>query len=233
MHARNAQAPDWEWMMFWHFLFAHLLADYPFQSNWMVLQKRRFSVLLLHIAIHFGTLLAVVGAARQFIWPQLLALALIHLGVDLVKNYVNRVRPGWIIGPYFLDQLIHYLSIWLVAAWIESQTGNILVPITRTVFIFASAYLLVTYVWFISERILAHSDTAYRKEVVDQLWIRIVSRAAFLSGLLLFWRWFLPVSLSATAVFSVPYLQGKNGVRAFLTDVSVAVAGLVLIVWAL
>jgi hypothetical protein len=214
-------------------LFAHLLADYPLQSNWMVLQKMRFSILLLHIAIHLGTLLLVVGTARNFIWPYLLFLVLIHLIVDVGKNIINKIRPDWITGPYVVDQIVHYLSIWLVATWIENQSGSLQVPFNRSVFIIASVYLLVTYVWFISERILAHSDLSYRKEVVEQIWIRMVSRAAILSGLFFFWRWMIPVALSTTTTLTFPYFRSKNGIRALFTDISVAAAGLVLIVWAL
>jgi Protein of unknown function (DUF3307) len=219
--------------MFWYLLFAHLLADYPFQSNWMVMQKARFRILLLHIVIHLVTLLVVVGAARRFVWQYLLLLVLVHFSVDLAKNYVNKIQPAWIIGPYIVDQLVHYASIWLVAYWIENQSGSLPLPFTRTAFIFASAYLLVTYVWFISERILAYSDLSYRKEVVEQIWIRMFSRAAILSGWLLVWRWLVPVNLSATATISLPYLRSKNGVRAFITDFSVAAAGLILILWAI
>jgi hypothetical protein len=219
--------------MFWYLLFAHLLADYPLQSNWMVLQKTRFRILLLHVATHFGILVLVVGMAWRTTWPYILALTIFHLLVDLFKNYVNKVRPSWIVGPYIIDQIIHYLSIWIVAAWIESRTSSQPLPFTRGVLIIASVYLLITYVWFISERILVYSNTSYRKEVVEQLWTRMVSRALMLSGLLLVWRWLAPVSLSATTAASSPYFRGKNGVRALLTDISVAVAGFILIALAL
>lgn len=219
--------------MFWYLLFAHLLADYPLQSNWMVLQKTRFPILLLHIAIQFGALLLVVGLAWRVIWPYLFVLVLFHLALDLVKNHLNKLRPEWVIGPYIVDQFIHYISIWLVAVWIESRTPGLPLPFSREVFVVASVYLLVTYVWFISERILVYANTSYRKEVVEQLWTRMVSRAAMLSGLLLVWRLFLPVSLSATTAVPIPYLRGKNGTRALITDIGVAAAGFILIVWAL
>jgi hypothetical protein len=218
--------------MFWYLLFAHLLADYPLQSNWMVMQKMRMSILLLHIAIHSGALLIVVGAAGKFVWPYLLVLVLAHLIIDLFKNQINKLKPGWVIGPYILDQIIHYLTIWLAARWIENNFGSLPLPFTRSLFIFACAYLLVTYVWFISERIVVYSDLSYRNEVIEQIWIRMVSRAAILSGLLFIWRGILPVSLSATTAISFPYLRSKNGLRALLTDLSVSIAGLILIVLA-
>jgi hypothetical protein len=219
--------------MFWYLMFAHLLADYVLQSTWMVVNKSKLSILVLHATIHLGTLLVVVGGARQLVWPYLLLLVLFHFLVDLGKNYLNQIRPKWIVAPYIADQFIHYLSLWLMVVWIDSQFDSLPLPFTRTVFLFASVYLLVTYVWYISERIFAYADSSYRKEVVDQVWIRMASRAALLSGFLLFWNWVIPLVLSSTLVSSIPYLRGKNGSRALFTDLSVSVAGLILIITAL
>ena len=49
--------------MFWSLLLAHFTADYPLQTRWMVMNKTRFWVLGLHVAIHFVTMLAVAGRA--------------------------------------------------------------------------------------------------------------------------------------------------------------------------
>jgi hypothetical protein len=219
--------------MFWHLMFAHLLADYVLQSTWMVANKSKLGILILHAAIHLGTLFVVVGGGRQLVWPYLLLLVLFHFLVDFGKKYLNQIRPKWIVAPYIADQFIHYLSLWVMAVWIDSQFDPLPLPFTRTVFLFASVYLLVTYVWYISERIFAYADLSYRKEVVDQFWIRMASRAALLSGFLLFWNWVIPLVLSSTLVSSIPYLRGKNGSRALFSDLSVSVAGLILIIMAL
>jgi hypothetical protein len=219
--------------MFWYLIFAHLMADYPLQPTWMVLKKTNPSVLFLHTAIHFGAMLAVVGAVRQAIWPYLVVLAVIHFGIDLGKNWVNERRPGWVVLPYIVDQIFHYISIWFVSVWIVRQAGALPLPITTDWLIYANTYLFVTYVWFISERILAYTDSTYRKEVVEQLWTRMFARAAFLSGFLFFWRWFLPAAFRPTVAFPVPYFSGRYGTRALVTDLGVALVGMVFILWAI
>jgi hypothetical protein len=199
-----------------------LLADYPLQSNWMARNKRRPHVLIAHVAIHFLVLLLLAGEARRLIWPYLLALALAHLCIDVGKNTVNRLRPGWVIAPYVVDQLIHYATIALTGAWITRALGTVAPPFSPELAILACAYLAATYVWFISERILAYADDSYRREVQAQVWPRMGMRAVMLTALL--WLGGLstvPLILSG-AVVSVPYLSGKHRQRALLTDLSVS-----------
>jgi hypothetical protein len=40
------------------------------------------------------------------------------------------------------------------------------------------AYLVVTYVWYITERILAFQNTGYCQQVVDKAWPLMLARAA-------------------------------------------------------
>ncbi|OGO31490.1 MAG: hypothetical protein A2Z16_13435 [Chloroflexi bacterium RBG_16_54_18] len=215
--------------MIWYLMLSHLLADYPLQPTWMVNQKNRSRVLLTHAVMHFGVQILVVGTASLFIWPYLLLLSAVHLTIDWTKNKLSELWPKWVIFPYIVDQLLHYASIALIATWIERLRGRIELPIPRSWMIYAIAFLLVTYVWFISERILAYADVNYRKEVTEQQWSRMFARAIFLSGFLFFWRWVSGESLLSTLAFSLPYLNGKNGARALLTDLGVALAGMVFL----
>lgn len=57
-------------------LFAHTLADFVFQTNWMVVNKRNPLALGLHVVIVYATAVAATGSVH----PALLALALIHIG---------------------------------------------------------------------------------------------------------------------------------------------------------
>ena len=88
-------------------LLAHVLADFIFQSNWMVANKRRLWVMLAHIAMVGGTAIALTGALH----PVLLALTLAHLGIDLVKTFA---RPRG-ITPFLADQAAHILTLGLAA----------------------------------------------------------------------------------------------------------------------
>jgi len=216
--------------MTWHLFLAHFVADYPLQPGWMARNKRRPHILIAHISIHFLVMLLLAGEARRLVWPYLLALALAHMLIDIGKNTVQRLRPDWVIGPYVVDQMMHYVTIVLTGAWIGQAVGPVALPFSSQAAILAAAYLAGTYVWFISERIFAHADESYRHEVQAQLWPRMGARAAMLTVMLwaLFWSGglsgnqasspFLLVSVAA----SVPYVSGKHRQRALLTDLTVS-----------
>ena len=220
--------------MTWYLLMAHFIADYPLQPNWMARNKRRPHVILGHISIHFLVMILLAGEARNTLWPYLLALALAHLCIDIGKETVHQLRPRWVIGPYVIDQLVHYVTIILTGVWIARAIGPVTLPLTTEVAILATTYLAATYVWFISERILAHDDESYHSEVQSQLWPRMFTRAVMLSAML----WALPLALPSALVWSggraggltimvtvtatVPYLSGKHRQRALLTDVIVS-----------
>lgn len=64
-------------------LFAHVLADFVFQTNWITDNKRRPQVLLLHALIVLFTAQAALGIYDA---PELLVLAFAHLVIDAVKS---------------------------------------------------------------------------------------------------------------------------------------------------
>lgn len=91
-------------------LFAHVLADFVLQSRWMVTNKRKPLVLLLHGAIVLITLQVAIGSVTA--WP-LLALAAAHLVIDAIKVYAIRSNGLW---PFIIDQAAHIGTL-VVTAW--------------------------------------------------------------------------------------------------------------------
>jgi hypothetical protein len=89
-------------------LVAHVFADFVFQTGWMVRHKRRPAVLALHGAIVFATAFALLGPAAA---APLIALALTHVGIDIVKIRL----PARGAGPFLADQGAHLLSLLVVA----------------------------------------------------------------------------------------------------------------------
>ncbi len=215
-------------MLFWHLLLAHFIADYPLQTRWMVLNKQRLPILVLHVGIHFLVMLVLFGLK---LWPYILALAGIHFVIDFTKNMVNARRPEWVLMPYIVDQGIHYLTIWAVALWIGRTTGIATPPFSTEIAVYATGYLVATHVWFISERILAHTQPQYQEEVIAQAWPRMVIRASLLSLVL----WLARGSPSETAmlmtVSMVPYIRSTHAWRALLTDVLVVLFSGSLVLW--
>ena len=88
-------------------LLAHVLADFLFQTNWMVANKRAALPLVAHIAVVLLTAILATGTLD----PALFALALAHLGIDLVKTHSG--AKGLL--PFLLDQAAHLTTLAAVA----------------------------------------------------------------------------------------------------------------------
>ncbi|MFQ6548878.1 DUF3307 domain-containing protein [Aestuariibius sp. 2305UL40-4] len=113
-------------------LFAHMLADFVFQSDWIVVNKRRPPAFLLHIAIVFATALAATGAVAD--WLLLLALTAAHAVIDAIKLTVSdRLKP------FLLDQAAHLITIgalaihapdlWATGLWAQTLPPLVTDPI--------------------------------------------------------------------------------------------------------
>ena len=90
-------------------LLSHVLADFVFQTRWIVLNKRRFPVLLLHGAIVLALMQAALG--RVDAW-ELLALAMLHMLIDGVK--ARLAAPG--LSAFLADQGAHLAALAALAA---------------------------------------------------------------------------------------------------------------------
>jgi len=96
-------------------LFAHVLADFVFQTNRMVEHKQKPLVLGIHFAIVYATLLVATGS----IHPALLALALVHIGIDVGKLALSAALKGrHALGLFLVDQAFHIVSLMTLAAFL-------------------------------------------------------------------------------------------------------------------
>lgn len=91
-------------------LFAHALADFVFQTNWMAKNKRNPVALTAHIAIVLLTAIAALGTLH----PALPALAAAHLCLDAGKAWL----PSRGIWPFLLDQILHLATLIAVVIWV-------------------------------------------------------------------------------------------------------------------
>jgi Protein of unknown function (DUF3307) len=96
-------------------LFAHTLADFLFQTNWMVENKRSPLVLGLHTLIVYLTAVAATGSVH----PLLVALALIHIGIDVGKLILSAIwKASKGFAPFMIDQGLHVLSLVTLTLWL-------------------------------------------------------------------------------------------------------------------
>jgi hypothetical protein len=88
-------------------LLAHALADFLFQTNWMVANKRHLNALCAHIAVVLATAILTTGALH----PALFVLAAVHMLIDAIKTgyFPNR------LSPFLADQALHMASLVAVA----------------------------------------------------------------------------------------------------------------------
>jgi hypothetical protein len=91
-------------------LFAHTLADFVFQTNWMAQNKRNPVALTAHIAVVLVTAIAAVGTLH----PALFALAGVHLVLDAGKAWL----PWRGLVPFLLDQALHVATLVAVVIWV-------------------------------------------------------------------------------------------------------------------
>ena len=216
--------------MVWYLLFAHFLGDFVFQTDWMVRRRDNLWVLSLHAGIHSVLMFLLAGQLRWVLWPFILLLAMIHLIQDRIKNNLTKRRPDWIRGAFIIDQVLHYIAIWAVVSWFDQVRGSFSTPEKPIWVILAISYLLITYVWFISERVLNHSNTDYLQSIHDTKISRMLARAGFVSAFLLLH------TLATTGmafVLSNPYSQDEFRYRALLTDISVSISAIIFLIWAL
>lgn len=205
--------------MFWQFLLAHFIADYPLQTDWMVEAKRNILGLGLHVGIHAVVLLIIAGAALPELWFHILCLVVIHFGIDFWKNKFSEYKPTMKLSGYFLDQLFHLLSIIGIARFVNVENSSLL---ANDYAIMGIGYLLVGHVWYITERILNHNNQAYQTVVTQHLWSRLVARSGLLTALL-----FTPTNwlfiFAISPFIDWPYLAGQYRLRIWLTDISVSI----------
>ncbi|WP_374432537.1 DUF3307 domain-containing protein [Tabrizicola sp.] len=102
-------------------LFAHTLADFVLQSDWMVASKRNPLALGLHGLIVGATAVAATGTVH----PALLALALVHVGIDVGKLILTSQWKGSAgFGPFMIDQALHLVSLVALTLWLPDLWAN-------------------------------------------------------------------------------------------------------------
>jgi hypothetical protein len=207
--------------VFWNLLLAHFLADFPLQSSRMAANKGRLPVLALHAGTHLAVMLLVLTPAWRELWPYCLLIAVVHFFIDYGKITLSARLPGRGRLLYLLDQLLHYATLIVVAIWVNRTQGSLALALDPGLAIVATGYLLATYVWAISEKVLTDPQSPYQQELASGFWPRMAARALLLTGLL----WLLYPGRSAglwiAQGIALPYVSGNHARRALLTDLLV------------
>jgi len=216
--------------LFWMLVLAHLLGDYPLQTDLLISVKRTWWGLGLHICVHLILLFVLAGPALPAIWLYLVALAAFHYAIDFLKNWLGRIRPHWVNGPYIFDQFLHLLSLIAATFWIRSSFDppaldlTFCLPLRWTILLIGLSFCTV--VWSISERVLSHATPDYQREVVDRRWSRIGVRAMLFALFLWLGE---QAGLAVLPFLILPYSTSAFRNRAIVTDVVVALLSALLV----
>lgn len=90
-------------------VFAHVLADFALQTDWIAENKRRAIVLALHTVIVFVALVAVTGSIALI---PLLLLSAAHFVIDAVKGALTKAAS---LRAFLIDQAAHLVSVITIA----------------------------------------------------------------------------------------------------------------------
>lgn len=109
-------------MFFWILILAHEIADFPLQFDTIYRLKRtsHWGVLphiLICTAINIIIFAPFLFTAK--IWYAILFLSLVHFLLDKSKVSIFSKGTGDNFLNFFIDQLLHIISIWLTALWLS------------------------------------------------------------------------------------------------------------------
>lgn len=128
-------------------LLAHLVGDFVLQSKgWVETKEHKKAhsiVFYLHIVVH-GLLVLLLLWDISY-WILALVLALLHGAIDAIKLYTQREnsKTQWFLA----DQALHLVSILVVwMLWAKPDIDFRALALQPTVWIFATALLLITFV---------------------------------------------------------------------------------------
>lgn len=216
--------------MFWNLLLAHFTADFLLQTDWMVRNRDKFWVSILHGSTHFGMMLLLIGQARAEYWLIVFVIALIHTSQDAIKITLVRKHPDWTVPAFVLDQILHFGFIWVSIWGFQLESGTIAITQKTAWVMVAISYLFVTYVWFASERIFNLSKPDYVLNINETKYSRMLTRVGLVSIFQFVRSWVLP---GLAVVLTNPYSSSKYRQRFLLTDIGISFFAMIFLVWAL
>jgi hypothetical protein len=232
---------------------AHLLADFVFQTDRLVSQKRagKWRGYLWHGLIHYAAALALVAffvkasALSIKTYGVLLLLTAVHLLIDAAK--IRLTSRGFLPDgslPYVADQLVHFLTV-VLAAWILSpavtfsqafspigglrslQTKWLAVPVVYVAVVFGGGYLIRYLTRNLSEGLKTHHPERATEQLQNAgLYIGWLERFLVITALLLQSPATVGLILTAKSIARYPEFKSERFAEYFLigTLLSISIA---------
>jgi Protein of unknown function (DUF3307) len=234
-------------------LLAHLLADFPLQTDSLVRAKTHgIKGFLTHGAIHFATVnVALLLFTHNRLWSLrtqsiLVAYAVLHIVLDYMKQLYLRVRqvPDS-TGPFVVDQALHLLmavavtwaltrvswgEVRAAAFWTDRVKHNVLlVAVTYAAVIFAGGYLVRSMTRSLTEEMTAPAGEDKDALRNAGLYIGWLERFLVLTALLVQSPAMIGLILTGKSIARLGELKGPKFVEYFLIgtllSLSLAISG--------
>ncbi len=116
---------------FYLLLFAHLLGDFPLQSDFVFRKKQKSMMgVLLHVAIFAAAALVIFIPFLGYwpVWVAILLLSLFHVALDQFKLTIANSSASDRFLYFIVDQILHFLSLWLAGVWLSKMLLHIPAP---------------------------------------------------------------------------------------------------------
>jgi hypothetical protein len=135
-------------------IFSHLLADFVYQTQWVVKIKHAgWKGLILHGSSFFVlSIIALAAHLNDFLWfgPPLLILTIEHILQDRLKIVLTDRFPQHGVLLYFLDQAVHFIGILVVNALVGHKIDPKPDNVELLLFMLGGSVLLLSRAWEIT-----------------------------------------------------------------------------------
>lgn len=106
-------------LLFLKLLLAHVIGDFVLQpSRWVMKRKEHVRFLFLHIGVHILLLCTLFITDLADKWPIIILVSASHLLIDSLKIYLERKWPFKPFQVFFVDQVLHILSLLAAVAFL-------------------------------------------------------------------------------------------------------------------
>jgi hypothetical protein len=117
--------------IFYLLLLAHLIGDFPLQSDSIFRLKQKSMLgVLLHVAVFALVALILFSPFLAYfqIWLAVLVLLIVHAALDRLKLTIASSSASDRFRYFILDQAFHFFSLWIVSIWLSSELQNLPLP---------------------------------------------------------------------------------------------------------
>jgi len=143
---------------------SHILGDFFLQPLSWVEDKEKNKIkslkFYLHILVHIALLFLILWDISK--WPIIIAIALSHLMIDVIKLYVQKdgkSKRYW----FFIDQLLHIVSILIIYLVFSNKTIHI------NTFVTVNNLLTLTCLLFLTQPVSLFMKVIFSKWNIEEL----------------------------------------------------------------